>query len=168
MVFCNLMLIWVSYSETNCHVVAVVLQAVKWVQTCPWNALCFNMYDGESLKMWEFECHAPSWELYRMAWLFGILCTVETWHHSCFQHLSWHWSEGDVVTSAQIKNSLQLYAVQTVEKMADIFIRNRALKECPLCRSQYGCWSAASIGTSVYYVIYMHIECSWTWWLYNE
>jgi len=48
------------------------------------------------------------------------------------------------------------------------FIRDRALKECPLCRSQYGCWSAASIETSVYCVIYMHIECSWTWWLYSE
>ena len=49
-----------------------------------------------------------------------------------------------------------------VEKMVDIFIRDRALKECPLCRSQYGCWSATSIETSVYDVIYMHVECSWT------
>ena len=23
--------------------------------------------------------------------------------------------------------------------------RDRALKECPLCRGQYGCWSATSI-----------------------
>jgi len=38
------------------------------------------------------------------------------------------------VTSAQFKNSLLLYAVQTME-MVDVFIRNRALKECPLCRS---------------------------------
>ena len=42
------------------------------------------------------------------------------------------------------KNSLLLYAVQTVEKMVHI-IRDRALKECPLCRGQYGCWSATSI-----------------------
>jgi hypothetical protein len=33
---------------------------------------------------------------------------------------------GDI---AQFKNSLLLYAVQTVEKMVDIFIRDRALKE---------------------------------------
>jgi len=67
-----------------------------------------------------------------------------------------------VVTSVHFKDSLLLYAVQTVEKMANIFIRDRALKECPLCRSQYGYWSATSIETSFYYVIYMHIEYSWT------
>jgi len=49
------------------------------------------------------------------------------------------------------------------EKTVDIFIRDRALKECPLCKSQYGCWSATSIETTVYDVIYMHLECSWTW-----
>ena len=54
------------------------------------------------------------------------------------------------MTSAQFKNSLLLYAVQTVEKFVDIFIRDRALQECPLCRSQYGCWSATSIEKSVY------------------
>jgi len=68
-----------------------------------------------------------------------------------------------VVTSSQFKNSFLLYAVQTVEKMVDIFIRDRALKECALCRSQYDCWSATSIETSVYNVIYMHLLCSWTW-----
>jgi len=67
------------------------------------------------------------------------------------------------VTSAQFKNSLLLYAVQTVEKMVDIFIRDRALKECPLCGSQNGCRSATSIETSVYNVTDMHLECSWTW-----
>jgi len=67
-----------------------------------------------------------------------------------------------VVTAAQFKNRLLLYAVQTMEKMVDIFIRDTALKECPLCRRQYGCWSTASIETSVYDVIYMHVECSWT------
>jgi len=66
------------------------------------------------------------------------------------------------VAAAQFKNSLLLYAVQTVEGMVDIFIRDRALKECPLCRSQYACWSATSIET-IFYVIYMHLECSWTW-----
>jgi len=70
--------------------------------------------------------------------------------------------EGDV-TSTQFKNSLLLCALQTVEKMVDIFIRERAFKECPFCRSQYGCWSATSILTSVYDVLYMHLECSWTW-----
>ena len=139
-------------------------QAVKWVQTCHWNALCFNMYDGESPKMLEFECHAPSWEPYRMAWLFRILCTVQTWLHSVFGNLSWHWREGDVVTWAQFKNSLLMYVVQTVQKMVDIFIRDRALKECALCRSQYGCWSA----TSVYDVICMHLGYCWTWWPYKE
>jgi len=68
-----------------------------------------------------------------------------------------------VVTSAEFKNSLLLYAVQTVEKTVDIFIRDRSLKECPLCRSQYGCWSATSIDTSVYDVTDMHLDCSWTW-----
>jgi len=54
------------------------------------------------------------------------------------------------VTSAQFKNGLLLYSFQTVEKMVDIFIRDRALKERPLCRSQFGYWSAASLETSVY------------------
>ena len=76
------------------------------------------------LKVCEFKCHTPSWEPYRMAWLFCILCTVQTWLHSFFGNLSWHWREADVVTSAQFKNSLLLYAVQTVEKMVDIFIRH--------------------------------------------
>jgi len=67
------------------------------------------------------------------------------------------------VTAAQFKNSLLLYAVQTVENMVDMFIRDRALKECPLCRSQYGFWSATAIETSVFDVIDMHLECSWTW-----
>jgi len=119
-------------------------------------------------KMCEFEWHTPSWESYGMAWLFCILCAVQIWLHSFFGNLSWHRREGDVVTSAQFKNSLLLYAVQTVQKMVDMFIRDRALKECPLCRSQCGCWSATSIEISVYYVIYMHLECSWTWWLYKE
>ena len=66
------------------------------------------------------------------------------------------------MTSAQFMNSLLLYAVQTIE-MVDVFIRDRALKECPLCRSQYGCWPATSIETSVYDVIYKHLECSCTW-----
>jgi len=66
------------------------------------------------------------------------------------------------VTSAQFKNSLLLYAVQTVEKMVDLFIGDRALQECSLCRSQYGC-SAISIEISVYDVTDMHLECSWTW-----
>ena len=65
------------------------------------------------------------------------------------------------MTSAQFRNSHLLYAVQTVEKMVDIFIRDRASKECSVCRSQYGCWSATSIETSVYDVIYMNLECSW-------
>ena len=58
------------------------------------------------------------------------------------------------MTSTQFKNSLLLHAVQTVEMMVDIFIRDRSLKECPLCRSQYGCWSATSIETSVYDVVH--------------
>jgi hypothetical protein len=62
-----------------------------------------------------------------------------------------------MVTSAQLKNSLPFYAGQTVEKMADIFIKDTALKECPLCRS------GTSIETSVYDVIYMHLECNCVW-----
>jgi len=50
-----------------------------------------------------------------------------------------------------------------MQKMVDIFIRDTALKECPLCRSQNDCWSTTSIETSVYDVIYMHLECGWTW-----
>ena len=34
--------------------------------------------------------------------------------------------------------------------------------ECPLCRSQYDCWSATSIETSVYDVIDVYLECSCT------
>ena len=142
-------------------------QALNWGQTCPRNALCFNMYNREGPAS-EFECRAPLWDLYRMAWLLCILCTVQMWLHSFFRNLSWYWREGDLVTSSQCKNSLLLYAVQTVEKMVDIFIRDTALEECPLCRSQYGCWSTTSIETSVYDVIYMHLECSWTWWLHKE
>ena len=63
-----------------------------------------------------------------------------------------------MVTAAQFINSLLLYAVQTVEKMVDIFVRDKALQECPLHRSQCGCWSATSIETSVYDVINMHLE----------
>jgi hypothetical protein len=58
--------------------------------------------------------------------------------------------------------SLLLYTVQTVKKMVDIFIRDRAVKEYPLC------WCATSIEKSVYGVIYMHLECNWTWWPYKE
>jgi len=56
------------------------------------------------------------------------------------------------MTSTQLKNSLLMCALQIVEKKVDIFIRERAFKECPFCRSQYGCWSATSIVTSVYEV----------------
>jgi len=73
------------------------------------------------------------------------------------------WKLKLAVTSAHFKNIRLSYAVQTVEKMVDIFIRDRALKGCPLYRSQYGCWSATAIETSVYDVIDMHLECSLTW-----
>ena len=119
-------------------------------------------------KVCKFKCHTPSWESYRMTWLFCILCTVQAWLHSFFGNLSWHWREGDVVTAAQFINSLLLYAVQTVEKMVDIFVRDKALQECPLHRSQCGCWSATSIETSVYDVINMHLERRWTWWPSKE
>ena len=119
-------------------------------------------------KLCAFKCHTPSWEPYRMARLFCILCTVQTWLHSFLGNLSWHWREEDLETSIQFKNSVLLCAVQTVEKMVDIFVRDRALKEHPLCRNQYGCWSATSIETSVADVIYMNLECSWTWWPYKE
>ena len=42
------------------------------------------------------------------------------------------------MATAQFKNSLVLYAVQTLEKIVDIFIRDRALKECPLCKVSMG------------------------------
>ena len=67
------------------------------------------------------------------------------------------------MTSAQFKNSLLLCAVQTVKKLVDVFIRDRVLKKCPLFRSERSWCSATSIETSVYDVIYMHLECSWTW-----
>ena len=59
-------------------------------------------------------------------------------------------------------------AVRTVQKMVDIFIRDGALKECPLCWSQCGWCSTTSIETSVYDVSYLHLECNWTWWPYKE
>jgi len=34
------------------------------------------------------------------------------------------------------RNRLNQHFLQTVEKMVDIFIRDTALEECPLCRSQ--------------------------------
>ena len=63
--------------------------------------------------------------------------------------------------SAQFKYSLLLYAVQTLEKVVDIFIRDRALKDCLVQKSiwQLFCY----IDTSVDNVIYMHLECSWSW-----
>jgi hypothetical protein len=48
-----------------------------------------------------------------------------------FGNLSGHCREGDVVIAAQCKNSLLLYAVQTVQKMVDIFTGDRELEECP-------------------------------------
>ena len=59
-------------------------------------------------------------------------------------------------------------AVQTVQKMVDIFIRDGALKECPLCWSQCDWCSTTSIETSVYDVSYLHLECNCTWWPYKE
>ena len=154
------MLIWVSYGVNNHHVVAVVLQEASLKLGPNLSPKCsVFQYVQWRRSGSELECHAPSWDLYRMAWLLCILCTVQMWLHSLFRNLSWHWREGDLVTSSQFKNSLLLCAVQTVEKMVDIFIRDTALEECPLCRSQYGFWSATSIGTSVYDVIYMHLEC---------
>ena len=138
-------------------------QASKWGQMC---YISLRMME-KVRKVCEFEWHTLSWAPYRMAWLFCISCTGQNLLHSFFGKLSCHWREGDV-TSAQCKNSLLLCAVQRMEKMVDIFIRDRELKECPLCRSQYGCWSATSIETSISDVIYMHLECSWTWWSYKE
>ena len=158
------MLIWVSYSVNNHHVVAVVLHEASLKMGLNMSLKCSVFTMEKVLKVYEFESHTPSWEPCRMAWLFCILCTVLTWLHSFLGNLSWHWREGDFVTSAQ----LLLYAVQTVEKMVDIFIRDRALKECPLCRSQNSCWSATLIESSVNVVLYMHLECNWTWWLYKE
>jgi len=66
---------------------------------------------------------------------------------------------GDIST---IQEQSPVVCSPKVEKMVGIFIRDRELKECPLCRSQYGCWSATSIETSLYDVIYMLLECSWT------
>ena len=168
MVFSDLVLIWVSYSVSNHHVVAIVLQeaTLKMGPNLSLKCVMFQhiWWRKKVWKVCEFKCHTPLCKPYRMAWLFCIICIVQTWLHSFFGNLSGHWRDGDV-TSAQFKNNLLLYAVQTVEKMVDIFIRDRALKDDPLCRSQYGCWSATSIETSVYDVIYMQLECSWTWWL---
>ena len=109
-------------------------------------------------KVSEFKCPTAILRTYRMAWLFCILSTVHTWLHSFFGNVSRHWREGDVVTAAQLKNRLLLYALK----------QWRRLKECLLCRSRFGCWSATSVETSVYDVIYMHLECSWTLWPYKE
>ena len=50
MVFCNLMLIWVSYSVNSHHVVAVGLQeaSLKMGPDLSLNCIMFNMYNGES------------------------------------------------------------------------------------------------------------------------
>jgi len=72
---------------------------------------------------------------------------------------------GDIST---VQEQSAIVCSQTVEKMVNIFVRDRSLKECPLCRSQCGCWSATSIETSVYDMIYIHLECSWAWWPCKE
>ena len=128
------MLIWVSYSVNNHHVVAVVLQeaSIKMGPNLPLKCVMFQYVWWWKPKKCYFKCHTPSWEPCTMAWLFSILWTVQAWIHSFFGNLSWHWREGDVVTSAHFENSLLLYAVQTVEKMADIFIRDTALKRMSL------------------------------------
>ena len=160
------MLIWVSYSVNNHHVVAVLWETG------------LKMVPNLSLKCVTFQY--VWWRKSKKCVSSNVIHHLENpieWHGCSassvlsrlgsipfFGNLSWHWREGDLVTLAQFKNSLLLFAVQTVEKMVDIYIREGALKYCPLCRSQYGCWSATSIETSVYDVIYMHLECSWTWW----
>ena len=80
-----------------------------------------------------------------MAWLFCILRTVQTLLCSFFGNFGTEGKEDVVVTLAQFKDSLLFYALPLVENMVDIPIRDRALKECHLCRNQYGCWSATSI-----------------------
>ena len=117
------MLIWVSYSVNSHHVVAVVLQEASLKMGPNQSPKCsVFQYVQWRRSGSEFECCAPTWDPYRMAWLFCILCSVQMWLHSLFRNLSWHWREGDLVTSSQFKNSLLLYAVQTVEKMLDRFI----------------------------------------------
>jgi len=131
------MLIWVSYSVSNNHVVAVVLQeaSFKMGPNLPLKCVMFQyVWWRKSEKCMNSNVihhHANSIEWHGCF----AFSTVQTWLHSFFGNLSWHWREGDVVT-AQFKNFLLLYAVQTVENMVDTFIRDRALKECPLCRSQ--------------------------------
>jgi len=72
------MLICVSYSVNNCHVVAVVLQewgnGAKPVREMRYFSICTM---GKVWKVHELEFHTPSWELCGMAWLFCILCTVQ-------------------------------------------------------------------------------------------
>ena len=132
MVFSHLMLIWVSNSVNN-HLMLTVLQETSLKMGPNLYVLCFSMYDGERKSE---KCVSSN--------VIHHCANPIEWHGcsassllSFFGNLSWHCREGDV-TLAQFKNSLLLYGVQTVEKI-DIFIRDRALKECPLCRSQYGC-----------------------------
>jgi len=139
-------------------------EALKQGQTCPWNALCFrNCEKYESSNVIHCRENPIEWHGCSASSVLSRLGSIPF-----FGNLGWHWREGGLVTSAQFKNSLLLYAVQRAEKMVDTFIRDRALKECPLCRSQSGCWSATLIETSVYDVIYVHLECIWTWWPYKE
>jgi len=165
------MLIWVSYSVNNLHVVAVVLQEAS-LKMGPNMSLKFIMFQyvhwskSEKCVSSNVIHHHENPIEWHGCYASSVLSKLGS--IPFFGNLSWHWREGDVVTSAQFKDSLLLYAVQTVEKMVDIFIRDRALEECALWRSQYGCWSATSSETSVYDVIYMHLGCCCIWWPYKE
>jgi len=114
-IFSNLLLIWVSYSGNNHHVVAVVLQEAS-LKMGPYLSLKCVMFQyvrwRKSEKCLSSNVIQPSWEPCRMDWLFCRRCTVQTWPHSFFGNVIWHWSDGDVVTSAQFKNSLLLYALK--------------------------------------------------------
>jgi len=122
------MLIWVSYSANNHSVVAVVLQETS-LKMGPNLSLKCIMFQHVHWRMSKNCAHSNvihhhenpvEWHSCSASSVLSILGCIPFWK------LKLALREGDLVT-AQFKNSLLLYAVQTVEKMVDIFVRDRAL-----------------------------------------
>jgi hypothetical protein len=105
------------------------------------------MYDGESPKS-EFECHGVA--VLHPLYCPGLAPFVFVFFGN-FKLAVKGRINGDIST---IEEQSSVLCSPNSGEEADIFIKDRALKECPLCRSD------TSVETSIYDVIYMHVECS--------
>ena len=71
------MLIRVSYSVNNYHVVAIVLQEAS-LEMWPYLSLKCVIFQYMQWRKSEFKYHTAIMRTYRVVWLFCILCTVLT------------------------------------------------------------------------------------------